>query len=103
MAIFGVVILLWNTFQGGKSVQKELPFSEFTSAVKKGEVSEVTIRGKQLSGKFSGRSAAGESQYAAGEFKTQLPTIRIWSRTCRRPTSPSRSRSRGRTRCSPCC
>ena len=73
MAIFGVVILLWNTFQGGKAVQKELTFSEFTSAVKNGEVSEVTIRGKQLSGKFSGRSTAGESRYQAGEFKTQLP------------------------------
>ncbi|HSS75793.1 MAG TPA: ATP-dependent zinc metalloprotease FtsH [Thermoanaerobaculia bacterium] len=74
MAIFGVVILLWNTFQGGKTAQKELTFSEFTSAVKSGEVSEVTIRGKQLNGKFSGRSTAGESRYAAGqEFKTQLP------------------------------
>ncbi|MFY9823231.1 MAG: ATP-dependent zinc metalloprotease FtsH [Thermoanaerobaculia bacterium] len=74
MAIFGVVILLWNTFQGGKTAQKELTFSELTAAVKSGEVSEVTIRGKQLSGKFSGRSTAGESRYTAGqEFKTQLP------------------------------
>jgi cell division protease FtsH len=74
MAIFGVVILLWNTFQGGKTAQKELTFSELTSAVKSGEVSEVTIRGKQLSGKFSGRATTGESRYAAGqEFKTQLP------------------------------
>src|SRR5258706_10861318 len=73
MAIFGVVILLWNTFQGGKTTQKELTFSEFTSAVKSGEISEVTIRGKQLTGKFSGRSTAGESRYGAGEFKTQLP------------------------------
>jgi cell division protease FtsH len=74
MAIFGVVILLWNAFQGGKAAQKELTFSEFTSAVKAGEVTEVTIRGKQLTGKFSGRSGAGESRYPAGqEFKTQLP------------------------------
>jgi len=74
MAIFGVVILLWNTFQGGKAAQKELTFSELTSAVKSGEISEVTIRGKQLSGKFSGKSASGESRYSAGqEFKTQLP------------------------------
>ncbi|MEA2599058.1 MAG: cell division protease FtsH [Acidobacteriota bacterium] len=74
MAIFGVVILLWNTFQGGKAAQKELTFSEFTTAVKAGEVSEVTIRGKQLSGKFSDRSGAGDSRYQGGqEFKTQLP------------------------------
>jgi cell division protease FtsH len=74
MAIFGVVILLWNTFQGGKVAQKDLTFSELISAVKGGEVSEVTIRGKQLSGKFSGRSGAGDSRYPAGqEFKTQLP------------------------------
>jgi len=74
MAIFGVVILLWNVFQGGKAAQKELTFSELTAAVKAGEVSEVTIRGKQLSGKFSGKSPAGDSRYPAGqEFKTQLP------------------------------
>ncbi|HEX4964968.1 MAG TPA: ATP-dependent zinc metalloprotease FtsH [Thermoanaerobaculia bacterium] len=74
MAIFGVVILLWNTFQSGKAAQKDLNFSEFTAAVKNGEVTEVTIRGKQLSGKFSGRSTTGESRYPAGqEFKTQLP------------------------------
>jgi len=66
MAIFGVVILLWNTFQGGKAAQKELTYSDFLSDVQHGRVSEVTIRGKQLTGKYRGDSLAGQ------EFKTTL-------------------------------
>jgi cell division protease FtsH len=63
MAIFGVVILLWNTFQGGKAAQKELMYSDFLEAVQQGKVAEVTIRKQQLTGKFK-----GEDQ----EFKTTL-------------------------------
>ena len=66
MAIFGVVILLWNTFQGGKAPQKELTYSDFMTAVQKGKVAEVTIRGKQLTGKY--KSDTGADQ----EFKTTL-------------------------------
>ncbi len=66
MAIFGVVILLWNTFQGGKTPQKELTYSDFLSDVQHGRVAEVTIRGKQLTGKYRGDSLAGQ------EFKTTL-------------------------------
>ena len=66
MAIFGVVILLWNTFQGGKTAQKELTYSDFLSDVQHGRVAEVTIRGKQLTGKYKGDSLAGQ------EFKTTL-------------------------------
>ena len=66
MAIFGVVILLWNTFQGGKPAQKPLDYSEFLSDVQHGRVAEVTIRGKQLTGKYRGDTLAGQ------EFKTTL-------------------------------
>src|ERR1700688_349627 len=70
MAIFVVVILLWNTFQTGKSARKELKFSEFDQAVERGRVAEVTLRGQQVTGKFK---AGGE--YAEGdEFHTQVPT-----------------------------
>ena len=41
MAIFGVVILLWNMFQGGKTAQKELSYSDFVTAVQQGKVAEV--------------------------------------------------------------
>jgi cell division protease FtsH len=70
MAIFVVVILLWNTFQTGKSARKELKFSEFDQAVERGRVAEVTLHGQQVTGKFK---AGGE--YAEGdEFHTQVPT-----------------------------
>ncbi|HEV2843608.1 MAG TPA: ATP-dependent metallopeptidase FtsH/Yme1/Tma family protein, partial [Thermoanaerobaculia bacterium] len=66
MAIFGVVILLWNTFQGGKAAQQQLDYSELVSKVQTGKVAEVTIRGEQLTGKYKGDTLAGQ------EFK---PTI----------------------------
>ena len=67
MAIFGVVILLWNMFQGGKTAQKELSYSDFVTAVQQGKVAEVTIRGKQLTGKYKG-DGLGSGQ----ELKTTL-------------------------------
>src|SRR3954470_23094763 len=66
MAIFGVVILLWNTFQGSKAPQKPLTYSDFMTAVQQGKVAEVTIRGKQLTGKYKSDTLAGQ------EFKTTL-------------------------------
>jgi cell division protease FtsH len=66
MAIFGVVILLWNTFQGGKAAQKELTYTDFLASVEQGKVAEVTIRDKQLTGKYKADSLAAQ------EFKTTL-------------------------------
>ena len=54
MAIFVVVILLWQTFQGGKANRHELSFTQFLEEVQKKKVTEVTIRGQQLTGKFRG-------------------------------------------------
>ncbi|RPH53823.1 cell division protein FtsH, partial [bacterium] len=67
MAIFVVVILLWNTFQGGKTAQQELTFTQFMERVDAGKVAEVTIRGQQITGKFRDAGDAGQ------EFKTQVP------------------------------
>jgi len=70
MAIFVVVILLWNTFQTGKPSRHELTFSAFDQAVERGRVAEVTLHGQQVTGKFK---AGGE--YAEGdEFRTQVPS-----------------------------
>ncbi len=70
MAIFVVVILLWNTFQTGKTNRHELTFSAFDQAVERGRVSEVTIHGQQVNGKFK-----GGGEYPEGdEFHTQVPT-----------------------------
>ncbi len=67
MAIFGVVILLWNTFQGGRAAQKPLTYSNFLQMVREGKVAEVTIRGQELTGKYKGDVVGGQ------EFKTILP------------------------------
>jgi cell division protease FtsH len=69
MAIFVVVILLWQTFQGGKANRQELSFSQFLEVVQKGKVTEVTIRGQQITGKFRGGAEYNEGE----EFTTQLP------------------------------
>jgi cell division protease FtsH len=69
MAIFVVVILLWQTFQGGKANRQELSFTQFLEVVQKGKVAEVTIRGPQLTGKFRGGAEFNEGE----EFTTQLP------------------------------
>jgi len=69
MAIFVVVILLWNTFQAGKPARQELSYSEFVEAVENGRVAEVTIRGEKVQGRFRG---AGE-RAASDEFQTLIP------------------------------
>jgi cell division protease FtsH len=69
MVIFVLVIVLWNAFKAGQGGRHELTFTELMQQVENGRVSEVTIRGQQLEGRFKagGRYAKGE------EFTTQLP------------------------------
>lgn len=52
IAIFVVVIVLWNTFQAGRSNRHELSFTEFMEQVEEDRIAEVTIRGPELSGTF---------------------------------------------------
>ncbi|HYN20103.1 MAG TPA: ATP-dependent metallopeptidase FtsH/Yme1/Tma family protein, partial [Thermoanaerobaculia bacterium] len=55
MAIFVVVILLWQTFQGGKANKEELSFTAFMEKVRAGKVAEVTITDQgEVTGKFKG-------------------------------------------------
>jgi len=70
MAIFVVVILLWNTFQHGKSSEEELNFTAFMEQVTSGRVKEVTIHdGREIRGKLK-----GGGEYPEGTaFTTQLP------------------------------
>jgi cell division protease FtsH len=76
MAIFVVVILLWTTFQQGKTAKHEPSFSEFMQAVHKGKVSEVVIKGapgsEEIVGKFKG--GAGAEFPEGEEFRTDVPT-----------------------------
>ncbi len=70
MAIFVVVILVWNTFQSGKTQHKDLDFSAFRSALARGLVTEVTIKdNSRLSSKLK-----GGAEFAEGtEYTTSLP------------------------------
>ena len=47
IAIFVVVIVLWNTFQAGRVNRHQLSFSQFIEEVEQGRIAEVTIRGHQ--------------------------------------------------------
>ena len=69
MAIFVVVILLWQTFQGGKANREELSFTTFMEKVRAGKVAEVTITDQQVTGKFRGGAEYNEGQ----EFTSLLP------------------------------
>ncbi len=69
IAIFVVVILLWNTFQAGRVNRVSLTFTEFLEQVDKGRVAEVTIRGQELTGSFSEGGQYGEDD----TFYTYLP------------------------------
>ncbi len=69
IAIFVVVIVLWNTFQAGRQSSHQLSFTEFIGDVQEGRVAEVTIRGQELSGSFK-----ESSKYRQGEnFSTYVP------------------------------
>ncbi len=69
MVIFVVVILLWNTFQVGKTTRHELTYSEFNEQLNKGQVAKITLREQSITGIFK---AGG--QYAKDEeFKVELP------------------------------
>src|SRR5215207_6337300 len=70
MAIFVVVILLWNTFQAGKGTSKEIGLSTFMEQVEKGRVSEVTIRDGD---KVSGKLREGGQFPPGTEFTLDLP------------------------------
>ncbi len=64
IAIFVVVIVLWNTFQAGRTNQHELTFTEFMEQVNDQRVADVTIRGKELTGTFkAGGQYAEEEQF----------------------------------------
>jgi cell division protease FtsH len=67
--VFLMVILLINFFQQGRSAGKEISFSEFLTLVRQEKVSQVTIRGDKLTGKFK----PGISPDRNDEFTAHLP------------------------------
>jgi cell division protease FtsH len=68
MAIFLVVILLFQALQGGMGTKDELSLSEFNAAVDNARVAKVVIKGQTLHGTRRGNGSAEPS-----EFTTTLP------------------------------
>ena len=58
-----VFVLLYHLFNQPKSATGNLIFSDFISSVEKGQVTEVTIQGENVSGKMADGKA----------FKTYMP------------------------------
>ena len=52
IAILVVVIVLWNTFHAGRVTRHPLTFTDFIERVEDGQVEEVTIRDREITGKF---------------------------------------------------
>ena len=65
--IFGLVVLLIQTFKGGTEQQVEMTFSQFLAAVENGDVAEVTLREGELTGKYDRNDDSGK------EFTAQYP------------------------------
>src|SRR3972149_4685904 len=52
-----IMVLVFNIFNQSPSMQKELIFSDFMTKVERGEVSEVTIKGNDITGRLTDNSA----------------------------------------------
>jgi cell division protease FtsH len=70
MAILLMVIFLWKTFQTNTGRTQEITYSEFTQLVQQGDVSELTLRGKEVEGKYV--EGANPDDRTDG-FRLQLP------------------------------
>ena len=70
VAIFVVVILLYNAFQTGRMNRQQVTFSEFVADVRAGRVEKVTIRGNDVSGTYKDVSGEG-----VDEFHTYVPEL----------------------------
>ncbi len=69
IAIFVVVIVLWNTFQSGRSNDTQLSFTEFIEEVNDGRIAEITIRGQEVTGTFKEGGQYTKDQ----QFETFVP------------------------------
>jgi cell division protease FtsH len=70
LLIFGVIIAMWQVFKTATVGTKELPFSEFLTAVEGGKVADVVIKGQEVLGNYKERPTPG-AQYP--DFRTYAP------------------------------
>jgi cell division protease FtsH len=53
LTVFLIFLLVWQLFNQPKNTQKDLIYSEMLSSLDKGEISEVTIQGENITGKLA--------------------------------------------------
>ena len=73
VAIFVVVILLYNAFQTGRMNREQITFSEFMEDIQQGRIEEVTIRGNELSGTF--KEVGGDGLNAFHTYVPEYPDL----------------------------
>jgi cell division protease FtsH len=78
VAIFVVVIMLWNAFQTGKMNRQQIDFSEFLDDLQQGRVEQVTIRGNEVSGTYkeAGSEAGAEFHTYVAEYPDLVQELR---------------------------
>ncbi len=66
---FLAIFVVWRFYSQTQPQPEELTFSEFLSQVEAGEIREVTIRGPEIEGKYSGLDVSGQPR----TFQTYAP------------------------------
>ena len=73
VAIFVVVILLWNAFQTGRMNRQQITFSEFMEDIQQGRIEEVTIRGNEVAGTYKETGSEGLLDFHT--YKPEYPEL----------------------------
>jgi cell division protease FtsH len=73
LVILTAVVLLWNWVQTGAAGTKEISFSEFLDKVEKNQVSEVRIRGEEISGRLVDSQMKSQFGSRPFDFVTYSP------------------------------
>ncbi len=66
--IIGILMLLWQSLNVGKSMSKEIPFSQLIEEIENDRIASITVQGDKVYGKFR-KNLPGEAK----EFVTTVP------------------------------
>jgi cell division protease FtsH len=73
MLIALAMVFLFNTFKAQRVEHEEISFSELTAAVEAGKVKEVTIKGQEITGKYT--DTAGKEKKAFHTYAPEDPDL----------------------------
>ena len=71
LVIFALVVMLWQTIQGGSQQDKDLAFDQFVEAVREGKVATVTLRNGKVTGQYRDRDPQASKDNI--DFTSQYP------------------------------